>query len=160
MKNRKGLSDVVSTVLIILIIVAAIGIIGTIVLKNVGQTGTKLSGASSCQEMDIKATKCLSNSSSSTATINRGAAGSKTAVVKLDLIYKNAAGTTTILNLTGNKIPAALASVINWSETIGGPGASPLGVQAKLNVAATIVTDDGTNYQCDPSPNEIDCTPS
>ncbi len=150
MINKRGLSDVVSTVLIILIIVAAIGIIGTIVLRNVGDTGSKVESATLCLELDVEPTRCVSNATASVATISRGAGGSATVITNLSLVYENAAGATTLANFVA--IPSALNA--------GSQTNSAIVNQAKLSVAAKIRGSDGNEYQCDTTPAKIDCTAS
>ena len=57
--KKRGVSDVVSTVLIVLLAVAAIAIIGAIVLRNVGETGSKIEGQQACLDIQIKPVSCV-----------------------------------------------------------------------------------------------------
>ena len=58
MKNNKGLSDVISTVLIILLVLAAVGIIGAVVLRSVGQSGQQVTTGTVCSASLIDVSAC------------------------------------------------------------------------------------------------------
>ena len=62
MYNKKAVSDVVSTVLIILLVVAAVAIIGAIVLNTVNKGGGSVNSAVACQALDIHPTRCTNSS--------------------------------------------------------------------------------------------------
>ncbi len=51
--NKRGLSDVVTTLLIILVAVAAVAIIGTVVLKNVRESGSQIEAGTSNVRLSI-----------------------------------------------------------------------------------------------------------
>ncbi|MBM3233233.1 hypothetical protein FJZ18_03650 [Candidatus Pacearchaeota archaeon] len=56
--NRKGLSDIVTTVLIILLVLAAIAILSLYVLSFVNKGGTELEGSAECALMQLYPTEC------------------------------------------------------------------------------------------------------
>ncbi len=59
MKNKKGMSDVVTTVLIILFAIIAVAIIGGIVINQISKTGGKISTSAVCSEIDITPKACV-----------------------------------------------------------------------------------------------------
>ena len=75
MYNKKAVSDVVSTVLIILLVVAAVAIVGAIILKVVGNAGPQVDTAVQCQTLEVTANSC--GVTSQTGTAVRGAGGSE-----------------------------------------------------------------------------------
>ncbi len=58
MTNKKGLSDVVSNVLIILIVVAAVAILGLIVINLVKSAGGGITSQAACQTLDVQVASC------------------------------------------------------------------------------------------------------
>ncbi len=56
--NKRGLSDIVSTVLIIMLVLAAVAIIGNIVIKNLNKSEQKIQEAMECQSLELDALKC------------------------------------------------------------------------------------------------------
>lgn len=87
--NRKGLSNIVSTLLIMLLVIVAIGIIWA-VISNTLESGTKeFSLGSKCLAVEIKATavNCAAETSCS-VTLTRSSGGEDIAGVKL-IFYNN-----------------------------------------------------------------------
>src|SRR3989344_1618641 len=92
MFNKKAVSDVVSTVLIILLVVAAIAIIGAIVLNTVNKAGPKVDTAVACQSLDIKPNACVYDTSDgrvTSASFVRGSGGSDVTVSKVTAIFQD-----------------------------------------------------------------------
>ena len=58
MENKRALSDVVTTVLIILFAIVAVAIIGGIVLNQVNKAGGKIASTGICSELEIEPVKC------------------------------------------------------------------------------------------------------
>lgn len=58
MKSKRGMSDVVSVVLIILLVVAAIAVLGRVVLNMVNRGGSGIDAQTLCNEVKIAPTKC------------------------------------------------------------------------------------------------------
>ena len=57
-QNKKGVSDVISTVLIILLELAAVGIVGAIVLRSVGQSSQQIDTGTVCASTLIEVSAC------------------------------------------------------------------------------------------------------
>ena len=57
-KNKKGVSDVVTTVLIILLVLAAVAIVGSVVLRSVGNTAQAIDRNSICAEPVVAIGSC------------------------------------------------------------------------------------------------------
>lgn len=99
MKNKKAVSDIVSTVLIILLVVAAIAIVGAIVLNVVGKTGPKVDTLTSCISLDIKPNACAARATSGAvlgASFIRNAGGADIKVAKVKMIFQDDAGVTKV----------------------------------------------------------------
>ncbi|MBI2631642.1 hypothetical protein HYW75_01425, partial [Candidatus Pacearchaeota archaeon] len=85
-ENKRGVSDVITTVLIILLVLAAVAIIGGILLRNIGEAGSKIGTQTACLDIDVKPTSCtktgLGNPSGTAATVlvSRGGRGNEVVI--------------------------------------------------------------------------------
>ncbi|MEK6893440.1 MAG: archaellin/type IV pilin N-terminal domain-containing protein, partial [Nanoarchaeota archaeon] len=69
MENKRALSDVVTTVLIILFAIVAVAIIGGIVLSQVNKAGGKIDSSAICSEFQVTPVKCTAGDASNPATL-------------------------------------------------------------------------------------------
>ena len=93
MFNKKAVSDVVSTVLIILLVVAAVAIVGAIILRVVGNAGPQVDTAVQCQTLEVTANSCvLTGGVVTTATATRGAGGSELVLESITYQFQTSAG--------------------------------------------------------------------
>ena len=71
MKNKKGLSDVIATVLIILLALAAIVIIWTFVRSGIIDPASRTAGAQGiCFETELSVVSCVEDAGAVNGTIN------------------------------------------------------------------------------------------
>jgi hypothetical protein len=77
--NKKGLSDVVTTVLIILIGLVAVAAIGVMIINQVNNTGKQMDKQGVCTENNVQVVRCLSNSAGTVVNVKKvdGAASIK-----------------------------------------------------------------------------------
>lgn len=103
--NKKGLSTIVATLLIILLTLVAVGIIW-VVVKNVVQGGSnQVTTDSKCLAADVVATKVTNSTLLDYAvTLNRQGGEDELGGVKL--VFTNADGSTNILRDISGNIPA------------------------------------------------------
>jgi len=149
MRSKKGLSTVVTTLIIVLLVLVAIGIIWA-VIRGIIEGGTgQIDVRSKCIEVDVRATaaSCIDTgtpptSADCTITLRRGTGGDDIGGVKL--VFKNAAGTSTsVIDVSGNITP--LVSVTKDKNSVAGLG--NVGVTGLNKVEATA-------YFLDPNTNE------
>ena len=82
MFNKKGMSEVVSNVLIVLVVIGAVALIAGVVI-NIVQTGTQNTGEiGQCLAINVAVTSCAIADASGavTATVRRGTGGGATSV--------------------------------------------------------------------------------
>lgn len=148
MRNTKAQSDVVSTVLIILLVVAAIAIIGAIILNVVNKGGSSVNAATACQAVDIHPTACTVNASVATAIAAEGAGGSSDAnVTAVNFIFGSSAGATQTNVSTA--VPTSVGATT--SATYGAP------YNANVKTAVTLKLSDGSTTTCNPSAVQVTC---
>ena len=153
-QNKKGLSDVITTVLIILLAIVAVGIIGTVILKNLGKGEEKLNVIQSCQNIELTPIRC--DNSDKTVVVRRNSVfGADSAVIsKVRLIFLNSATKVTYpISVSGGPSVGESSSMI-WT-------AYPAGLtdvtNYEVNVAAIVESPDGTDYTCEPGKVKITC---
>jgi len=124
MKNTRGLSAVVTTLIIILLVLVAIGIIW-VVIRNVVEKGTENIDVSvKCLEVDVRATAAdCTTPTACTYTLERKAGGDTISGVKL--VFSNATETSAAVDVPGNIAPLG---------TKQGTNDSTLGSVTKLSV--------------------------
>ena len=84
LRNTKGLSAVVGTILIILLVIVAVGIIWAVASGLFKGGGAQLELGVKCNAVDLDAVaSCNATSGNCTVTLNRGAGGEDFAGVKL-----------------------------------------------------------------------------
>ncbi len=147
MYNKKAISDVISTVLIILLVVAAIAIIGAIVLNTVNKGATGVNSAVSCQSLDIKPTRCsLAGVASTFAVAQRGASGSDIQVNSVTFLFTKSDGTTTQLS-TSSSINA-VGSTVTGNQS---------GAFTSVATFENVTLSDGSNTVC-PASTPVSCS--
>ncbi len=108
MENKKGLSMVITTLIIILLVLVAVGIIW-VVVNNVVQSGVgQIDYATKCLEIDVRASAVLNTTETDyDVTLVRTASGQDIAGVKL--VFFNSTAASSVIDSSG--IIAALATV-------------------------------------------------
>ena len=146
MKNKKALSDIVATVLIVLLALAAIAIVWSFIRPTIEKTGTSIDLSQKCFEAEVKPIDC-----------HYPAPGTDTAVIKVQNIKGSFSEIVAIMELDdGSTITQEKASgnqlgTVNFQITYSGT--------PKLLQAAAKVTDTATGQSviCTPSLVKVNC---
>jgi hypothetical protein len=107
MKNKKGLSMIITTLIIILLVLVAVGIIW-VVVRNIVEKGTEqINYNTKCIDVDVRANAVVNTSMTDySVTLTRTASGEDIAGVKL-IFFNAAAETSTVIDVSGNIAPLA-----------------------------------------------------
>jgi flagellin-like protein len=141
-KNKKGLSDVVTTVLIILFAVVAVAVIGAIVLNQVKGAGGKIDSATMCAEFEVTPVKCSNTSATNSyLTVQRGAGGKDFTVKSMSAVFEKADGTTDTATIAS--IPAAFTSAQGTKAGVSFTS------YKKAGVAVVLTDSNGKDVSCD-----------
>ncbi len=147
MKNKKGLSDVVTIVLIILLALAAVGIIWAFIKPTIENTGGGIDLSAQCFNTEVKPTKCAYNTTTDTAIVTvqlaKGEANEVVAILELD------DGTTQVQTVTAPTLLGTAQITFDLAAITGNP--------TKANAAAVISDDNGNTKTCDVSPTVAQC---
>ena len=144
MVNKKGLSEVVTNVLIILLVVVAVGLLWRFVLPLL--SGDKLQQAGLCLEAKIEPTKCINYGANLVnATVHRNEVKADLREIKLIFEMPDGSSSTSLQTAV---LPGALETKVYVGLAYGGA--------KKLSVAAGILKADGTIGYC-PESAKIEC---
>ncbi len=159
--NKRGVSDVITTVLIILLVLAAVAIIGGILLRNIGDAGSKIGTQTACLDLDVKPVKCTKATPTSTTAIvlvSRGGRGSDAVISDLTLLFEDTSSKAVTTVVGSATTPAYISGSLKALQTNLYSAAVPA---SNLNVrtAATITGSDGRKVVCEPSTVRVDCGP-
>ena len=120
LKDVKGLSNIIVTLIMIVLVLIAAGIIWGAVQSNLESGTEQIEISSKCLKVDIKATQLLCggvNNDVCNVTVIRGAGGDEFAGIKLSLT--NAAGETNFIHdVSGNIAPLGRTTEPNISTGI------------------------------------------
>lgn len=140
-KNSKGMSAVVATLIIILLVIVAVGLVWVVVRNVVSEGVSQIDMGSKCNLVSIQPTQLTAVSASEyKVTLERSAGGDDIAGVKL--IFSNATGETNYVHTQpGNIAPLATTTITATGVT------TPTNVN-KVEVAVYFETEEGEEYVC------------
>ena len=90
---KKGMSDVVTTVLIILFAIIAVVIVGGIVMNQIGKTGEKIASAAICSELEVEPVRCSNDITTAYVVVQRGSGGADIKLSNVVALFEKADGT-------------------------------------------------------------------
>ena len=139
MKNKRGLSLVITTLIIILLVLVAIGIIW-VVIRGIIEGGVEQVGISTkCLDIDVRATAVDCAGGDCNVTLTRKSGGEDIAGVKL--IFSEAGGETNFVH----PVPGNIATLASKTETDISTG---LTTPNKIEVAVYFEDDSGNEQLC------------
>ncbi len=146
--QKRGLSDVVTTVLIILLSLVAVAIIGGVVIKNISKSAGKFDALSACQ--DLSAFKPIScNFNTDQVTVTRGA-DSAGALLGVKIIWMSNGNTVA----TVDAVPTTTLPNAYDTKILTGSTAVAYN-QAKI--APILTGADGKPINCNPIDTVVTC---
>ena len=109
MKNKKGLSTVVTTLIIILLVLVAVGIIWGVVNNLLGKSKGTIESSTKCLDLEIRATKVVAwnatvEEGDYNVTLQRAASGDEGAIYA-KLVFYSATGNTGVLDFGVSLLP-------------------------------------------------------
>jgi hypothetical protein len=140
--NKKGLSTIVATLLIILLTLVAVGIIW-VVIRNVVQGGTdKVDVDTKCIQSNVVATNVQNNSGADSLDVTLSRQGGTDEIGGVKLVFMNDSETTSyVANVPGNIAPL---STVTKNVSIS----SDLVNISKVNVVVYFLDDSGKEQLC------------
>lgn len=142
MKNKKGLSNVIATVLIVLLTLAAVAIVWSFVQPSIQDTGTNLDVTTKCLNSEAVVTSCDTSTSKVKVQYKRG-----DDVVGFYAVVKNSSGATT----TNKTLVTDPGILLTYDVAL----ASNVGDTAE--VAVIVLDNNGNEKVCEPSQTVVTC---
>lgn len=149
MMSKKGLSDIVTNVLIILLVLVAVGIIWLFLRPTVNSVG-QVQGADECFTLNVEPVSCILTASGGgqfLASITLKRNPGEGTIDSLKAIFTTAAGVSTVQTIPG---PINLQELGTGSFSV--VGASP----GTLSIAPVVKSSDGTKV-CPQSLKTVTC---
>ena len=147
--NKKGLSDIIATVLIVLLALAAIAIVWAFVRPTIEGSGQQINVAQSCFNAEAKVTGCGATINKVNVQLIKGTIGGDVGEVKsIIVVVKDSSGVTH----TGTGNPVDLFSSISITPT----GYTILDTDT-AQAAVQVADGQGGTYTCDLSPTVVTC---
>ena len=146
------MSDVVSTILIVLLAVSAVVVIAGVVLKNVSNTSSDIGGQQGCINLEMSALKCVYDSTlldtnkNLNLTYTRGSLGAEQPLVNVTLIVESEDGSVKLYSYSG--IDAFSSNFVQEKAS---------GIPKKFSVAGVLKSGDGKKFTCAAS-SKISCS--
>ena len=143
MKNKKGLSAIVATLLIILLAIIAFAIVATIVQNTAKKTAEKIELNQKCLDVVIHATEVVHHEGTTfNVTLSRSLGGDT--INGVGIILTNSDGDTIRGELEGKIEPFKIKT-----EPISFEGGNELFVPVKVTVIPYFLTEAGEKFPCE-----------
>jgi hypothetical protein len=150
--NKKGLSDVVTTVLIILIGLAAVAAIGAMVINQINKLGTKVDKDSICRENVVDPISCTKVAGTNTLNVAYTRVSGEAPITGTNFNIEEAAGFAETNNAATN-IPSPFLKGTSSTSTINYTlGRSPQSIEL-----VTTYTYKGSDTQSCTSLKKVSC---
>lgn len=107
--DKRGLSDVVTTVLIVLLSIVAVAIVSAVIVKTLQKESGKVGTFGDCNTLDLAPRQCVFQGTNVLLSIKRGPASAGQPLSNITLVFKKSDGTT--IKANAPIIPAALETV-------------------------------------------------
>ena len=142
--KKRGLSDVVTTVLIILLVLAAVAIIWGYLRGSLVSSGQQVTGQTACLNLDLKTIACNLSAGAApySATVKYGRNSADANLTGATLVFVDATGAST--TNVSEPIPNVLETKV---FTVTGLASKPVSVA----IAGTVSTSSGDQNVCDKS---------
>lgn len=145
MKNKKGLSTVVTTLIIVLLVLVAVGIIWGVVNNLLGKSKGTIETSTKCLDLDVKATKVIEVNATSdpgvyNVTLQRSASGDDESIYAKIVLY-NANGNSGVIDFSQSLLPLE-------TKTVQITDPSNLTGANKVEVTSYYLDDNGNEKLC------------
>lgn len=139
MSNKKGISDVITTVLIVLLSLVAIAIVWSFISPLITKSGQQVAQTQACLSASLEVTDCKLSGTMYNVTVHRNAGAAD--VKEIKLIFAKSDGTSQAINQSSN-LPGELETKLYQV---------PFSNASNVAVAAGIADAKGNVGYCTPS---------
>jgi len=146
-KGKKGLSEIVTTLLFVLLALGAVILVWALVRPILTRSGEQITASQECMNLDLQATQCAYNTTvtgknNATVLYKRGAQAITSNFTKVNLVFTATDGTT--ITVVSTNVPTILQTV-----SFTTPGVGLAKVPTKVSAIATLKNAAGTETTCE-----------
>lgn len=152
MFSKKGVSDIVTTVLIILLVLAAVSIVGNIILKNLQKGGAEIQTSTECLSLDVQPLACNKLSANNYSIQYKWVKGSDVALDSVKVFVYDDRGLNVIADGVKPQFLGVKEAIVNTTSLAGN--------ESYASVAGVIVSETGAKTPCSESNIKITCEAS
>jgi hypothetical protein len=153
MVNKKGISDVVTTVLIILLALAAVVIIWAFVRPTIQDTSQNINVASDCLKTEIKPVSCSNTNGVVVQLVSRGASEIKT----VKAIVTAPDGSTTVVNAGVPANDLETVTILASAFDLDGDRDPDISAGEIATASVVLKGPDGSEHTCAESAVRVTC---
>lgn len=143
MKNKKGLSTVVTTLIIILLVLVAVGIIWGVVNNLLNKSSGTIESSTKCLDLEVKAAKVVNTTVDGDdyrVTLTRTAAGDEEDIYA-KIVFYNAAGENSVVKDFGEGLQPLETASVEYADT-------EVANASKIEITAYYLDDNGKEKLC------------
>jgi len=145
--NKRGLSTIVTTLIIILLVLAAIAIVWVVISNLVGEKSDEVSFQAKCLSIDVRATAVECSGGSCDVTLTRGAMGADDVIDGVKLVFSDGTETSDVIEVSGDIEILGSKTEEDIDSGLSNPD--------KVEVTVYFVDDSGNDQIC-PNPNPFE----
>lgn len=158
MKNKKGLSDIVTNVLIILLVLVAVGIIWAFLRPTIQQGAGGLAGATDCLTVDVEPVSCVQTGfGDQTVTIKRNVGSG--ALMDVKILFRDDSGNSKVVDASSTTYTVDPSDIDELGSAVYVASATQIGFKpSSVSLAASVDSGDGTSKTCAEGTVKVSCT--
>jgi len=155
-RGKKGVSNVVITILFIALALGAVLIVWGLVRTQLAESAAQIAITRACLDLQLETIGCKYNVTSNVTEVRykRGTGEVGLALTKIKLIFELGDGSSETLDVFGDEVPDLLRTIYKPGITLAG-NAQPV----KFSVAGFLETEEGEEQLCGEAPLKQTCSP-
>jgi flagellin-like protein len=118
MKNTRGISDIIATLILILLTVVLVGIVWVVVSGVVTNSTKQVNSGAQCLNSGIQITSATCNQAGTDCNVTVQRTLGTDSIGGIRLVFINAAGNSAINDTSGNLVPLQSVTAPDWSTGI------------------------------------------
>lgn len=148
--TKKGLSDIITNVLIILLVLVAVGIIWAFVRPAISGGAKQLAGTNECLALSVSPIACGPGNTAGLKNVTYQRSSGTGTITEVRFIFKDS---------SGNSISNTTSTIPGEFETRTGVdfGSSAM-TESSVDTAIVIRTADGQTKACEPTGTPVTCS--
>lgn len=149
---RRGVSNVVVTILLVLLALGAVLILWGLVRTQLGQSESQIQLTKACFDLELEAVSCkYDTTNATTIRYKRGPGETGFELTKISLVIEFENGGSKVIQVEGSDVPDFLETKVHTTVSLDS-------VPKKVSVAGILLTQEGEEKTCGESPISAGCS--